>query len=185
MRRICREGKNFMKILSLRQRYLSLVARLYELAAEFDDAELKTIHQKFASGDSLAVQKAVNGLLLLHYASEHEKETSRTKADSTYRSATGAIADGKQPIPLGKTTLESLLKNREAFPTLADILKITSEELPHRPKEGRERYERRLARHVGMMPEAAKQRLGAKIAEELSKRPSSFVSRWKSLILES
>ena len=153
-----------------RQKSLYLVAKLYELAAEFTDDELRAIADEHSrQPQSSAIKNAVDALTQLHAvaASDHEATVS-----SSERYEPSAEA----------SSLAELLSDRTVFATVGDIASTLAIEA--RPKEARERYISRVSRIVGSMESRDRTIFLKRIADKMSSRPGSFISNWSKLIKE-
>lgn len=168
---------------SLRQKYLSLVARLYELAAEFTDSELKAIHETLVAKDERGVAKAVDALMLLHGVSETVKNVPVSEsAGSRAHSASSAKISRKDS--LSSESLEKLLNDRDIFPRTQDVANVVPGNLQLQHKEGRDRYIKRVIRYVASLDDSSRNQFRKVLSDELAKRPHNFVSQWKNLIKE-
>jgi len=168
---------------SVRQKYLSLVARLYELAAEFTDSELRDIRENLLGRDERGVAKAVEGLMLLHGVSRiRENDDVPPTAPTIVHRKSARKAGGGESIQ--DKSLEELLGDKDIFPTIHDLVRVVPGKLEPRLKENRSRYIKRVVHHVASLDEASRNRFRKVLADELSQKSPSFVSQWKSLIRE-
>lgn len=79
--------------------------------------------------------------------------------------------------------LRSVLQNESVFPKLQDVAIVMPQDLQPLPKEGRERYIRRVLRVVTTFDEDKKKRLLNSVNVALQHKASgSFLSDWKNLI---
>ncbi|MCA8237155.1 hypothetical protein [Burkholderia cenocepacia] len=168
-----------MTNLSIRQKYLSLVARLYDLAADYTDAELRTMHENFVAKDDQGITAAINALMTLHGAGLSESKAKKLKSETS-----PPVARADPSDILNEKSLESLLNDRDLFPTLDDIKKIVPGDFPLQHKEGRGRYIKRVIRYALSLDNVTKDGFRKALSSELAKRPDNFVSRWKNLIRE-
>lgn len=169
-----------MKNVTTRQRSLFLAAKLYELAAEFTDAELQQMLRESPSdGSGLAVQSAIKVLMDLHRLAETQSGQS-----ATYSSA--RVPPGAQEVSIGNapsrqaSSLTALFSDKTAFPTVADIADVMRS--PVRPKESRERYVARMVKHVESLSSRDRADFFESIAMRLNKAPESFISKWSKVI---
>jgi len=170
-----------MSIFSLRQRYLSLVARLYELAAEYDHSELTSMHNEFAPKDEKGVTKALTALIELHRAGE---KTAITVPSTATYVRTKISPELDQGDTLGAASLEQLLSDRAIFRTVGDVAKAVPGNLQPYNKEARARFIKRVVQHIGTLSDRDKKQFRDFLASELDKQPHNFVSQWKKLIKE-
>jgi hypothetical protein len=171
---------------SLRQKYLSLVARLYELAAEFTDSELKAIHETLVDKDERGIAKAVDALMLLHgvVATARNVPVSESAGARVFSSSSSSSQKFSRSDSLSSEFLEKLLSDRDLFPNTQDVVKLVPGDLRLQHKESRGRYIKRVIRHVASLDESSRNRFRKILADELAKRPPNFVSQWKTLIKE-
>lgn len=167
---------------SLRQKYLSLVARLYELAAEFSDSELRSIHDNFVKKDEHGIEKAISALISLHGGTPHGAAARNYKIAHEHVIPTNSRAPHADI--LNEKSLGELLGDKDLFPNLNDIARIVPRGLPLQNKEGRGRYIGRVIRHITTLSESEREIFRTALSLELEKRPTNFVSRWKNLIRE-
>lgn len=156
-----------------RQKSLYLIAKLYELAAEFTDAELREIAKNQSQqAQSIDIQNAIEALIQLHAAAENGETPSF-----------GREASSRDTMPTAEaSSLAELLDDRTAFPTVGDIAAILA--IDARPKEARGRYIARVSRIVGSMASRDRAMFLKRVAEKVNKRPDSFISNWSKLIKE-
>lgn len=164
---------------TIRQKYLSLVARLYDLAADYTDSELRTMHENFVAKEDQGITTAINALMMLHGAVLSENKAKKSKSEASPSNARTDPSD-----ILNEKSLESLLNDRDLFPSLDDIAKIVPGDFPLQNKEGRGRYIKRIVRYTLSLDNVTKDRFRKALSSELAKRPDNFVSRWKNLIRE-
>jgi hypothetical protein len=179
---------------SLRQKYLSLVARLYELAAEFTDSELKAIHENLVARDDRGIAKAIDALMMLHGVVETAKNVPsaeragpRLPSLPPMSSSTRLVSSPPKTSrkdSLSGESLEKLLNDRDIFPRTQDVVKVVPGNLQLQSKEGRGRYIKRVIRHVASLDESSRNKFRKVLSDELAKRPHNFVSQWKNLIKE-
>lgn len=171
-----------MKNMTTRQRSLYLSAKLYELAAEFTDSELSEIlSEQSTRSKPIAISQAIRALMQLH----DEVMPPESKADSTDREVARAVnaEEAADRTPSRQTSsLPTLLDDREAFPTVADIAKALR--IDARPKEPRDRYVTRVTKLVENMSSRERSMFFNELAITLNKRPDNFISRWSKLIKE-
>ena len=156
-----------------RQKGLYLVAKLYELAAEFTDAELQQISaDQVRQSKTSAIQHAIAALIQLH----QEPEDGDAKLMASPESSKNEIARTAEA-----SSLTELLNDRSSFPTVADIASALA--VSARPKESRDRYVGRVSRMVEAMDSRSRATFLKKIAERMNTQPS-FISDWSKLIKE-
>ncbi|MDL9997239.1 hypothetical protein QTI24_01410 [Variovorax sp. J22P240] len=159
-----------------RQKGLYLVARLYELAAEFSDQELQEIsNDQSRQPASPAIKHAIDALIQLHREVESIEPPEAVKNSKS--------SSGKVISPTAEaSSLADLLGDRNSFPTVADIANAL--EIPARSKESRERYIARVSRLVGAMDSRGRKLLLRRVADGMDSKPGSFISSWSRLIKE-
>ncbi|MGD7297822.1 hypothetical protein ACQCQP_22965 [Ralstonia pseudosolanacearum] len=169
-----------------RQKYLYLLARLYELAAEFTDSDLKVIKDTFVSRDEPGVSMAIEAFMLLHGVQATQQTTGRStkkRADDAERNAPPASVE-EQEEAFSDRALFDLLGDESLFPRVQDIARMIPGDLPPQPKEGRSRYIRRAVRHVASLDASSIAKFRQNLTSELAKKPHNFISQWKNLIRE-
>ena len=164
-----------------RQNYLYLVARLYELAAEFSDADLREVRETFVNKNELGVAKAIDALISLHGVAAAARPSVVQTLARTKKSA--SVPRASQESWSGKA-LEDLFDDQALFPRVHDIARLVPGSLVPLPKESRSRYIRRAAKYLASLDEKQKTRFRDNLASELEKKPNNFLSRWKNLIRE-
>jgi len=170
-----------MKNLPTRQKSLYLVAKLYELAAEFTELELRAIlSEQSTRSKPIAISQAIMALVQLH----NEFLSSEAKVDAASQNAENAKdAKGEDRAPSRQTSsLPALLDDREMFPTVAEIAKALKIEA--RPEESRDRYVARVTKLVEGMSIRDRLAFFDGLANALNKSPDNFISRWSKLIKE-
>ena len=165
---------------NLRQRHLYLVAKLYELAAEFTDEELQRIlDERFKPSDETGLRNAIHALIELHAVPLQERLNAVTDT---------SIEKNKGQRTVGVSTFSSLQQifgDRAAFPSLEDIAKVLPLVIEPRPKEARERYISRIIRKIESLPEGDQKFFQAMLSQQLNKKsPTTFISKWTKLIKE-
>jgi len=163
-----------------RQKSLYLAAKLYELAAEFTDEELKVmLQEQTRMAASVAVQAAIRALIELH----------REPTPSVEEITNGVSAqDAKHDTHALQTSSEAssiaaMFDDRSAFPTVAAISEAVQIEC--RPKESRERYMARVVRHIESMSASERKVFFDGLATRLNNNQAdNFISRWSRLIKE-
>jgi hypothetical protein len=170
-----------MSSATARQRYLYLVARLYDLAAEFSDIELEKMEAAYRQGDSTAVLEAI-ALLKRFHGSKGARGIfdERRAIEATMRSERERASNRKEAW--NDRALIALLEDKELFPNVSDIAAVFPDEFAVRPKEARDRYVRRVMRYVTSLSDAEKSEFQAKLKSLVSRTPGGFVSQWKNLI---
>jgi len=174
---------------SYRQKHLSLVARLYELAAQFSDEELREIRATLTRpSDEAGLRAAIDALIQMH-----ESLSIKTKAQ--VKSITIDLTkDPKAVTPGAKrrvsrrhsvssAMLREILQNSEAFPKIQDVAALMPMDLQPLPKEGRDRYVRRILRIMDALDESKKTHIRDAVELALKQKGAgTFLSDWKSLI---
>lgn len=166
-----------------RQKYLYLAARLYELAAEFTDADLRTIADSFVRKDEPGIAKAIEALMLLHGVAPESPQRVVHEPKSNSKTLYSWNKKISQE-PWSGQALEDLLRDETLFPRVYDIARLIPGELAPQQKEGRSRYIRRAVKYVANLDETQKIKFGENLALELKRKPHSFLSQWKNLIKE-
>lgn len=166
-----------MKTMTPRQRTLHLIAKLYELAAEFTGGELQDIcNEQSRQPKSAAIQAAIKALIQLH---EEMEGGARPGALREVNAASAA----RETLPVSEaSSLAELLNDRRSFATVAEIADAI--QIEARPKESRERYISRVSRLLGTMDSRDREIFLNKIGARLNTRPESFFSNWSKLIRE-
>ncbi|MBU9415982.1 hypothetical protein KTE23_05250 [Burkholderia multivorans] len=168
---------------TLRQKYLYLAARLYELAAEFSDSELRAIRESFINDNEIGVAKAIDALMSLHgVATAATRAPMKVLSPSRKKTQLGN-PEAPEELWSGKA-LEDLFGNKTLFPKVQDIARIVPGDFAPQPKESRDRYIRRAIKYVAEMDESRKARFRDSLASELERKPHNFLSQWKTLIKE-
>jgi len=189
-----------------RQRYLALVGRLYELAAGYTSAELRSMISTWAVKDQKGVQAALQALIELHdeVASPGARPEIRAAAQPAVirrddlwitpaRNAevllglTPKKGQGKYPsVNLQPKTLQECLMDPLLFPRTSDIASVLPQHLSMRPKEGRERYVKRVVKEYQEMSPAAIGSISERVLRRVAKgkNDGSFLSDWEKLIKE-
>jgi len=174
---------------SYRQKHLALVARLYELAAQFSDEELREIRATLTrSSDEAGLRAAIDALIQMH-------ESLSVKAKSPVASATRDFARDLKAVTerprrivsrrhsVSGAMLREILQNSEAFPKIQDVAALMPIDLQPLPKEGRDRYVRRILRVIDTLEESKRAHIRAAVELALKQKGSgTFISDWKSLI---
>jgi hypothetical protein len=166
-----------------RQRYLYLVARLYDLAAEFSEAELTNMQAAYLPDDSNAVLESIR--LLKRF---HGIKPERLMPDAENRHAREkSPRPQRQDEPSNREAwndraLVALFEDKALFPSVGDIASVLPASLAAKPKEARDRYVRRVMKYVTSLSNAEKVDFQAKLRSFISRKPAGFVSRWKTLI---
>lgn len=164
-----------MKSITMRQKYFALVARLYEIAADYSEAEIREMREVFGKDAGLGVRRALDGLAAMHTSESHI-------------SGSDQLAFGVSDIVAKRESREnaslfSLLVDRELFPTTADVSNVLPKELAPLPKESRERYARRVVKHMHSLGSAERISAMDKVFHHISRMKSpNFVETWKNLI---
>lgn len=170
---------------SIRRKYLALVARFYELAADHADSELREMKERMVPRDAEGISKAIEALMLLHAignTSESKKNFHVTENVATKRYQ--LVSRASRSDVLHGEYLELLLRDQALFSTVKDIAKVVPGNLQPQPKESRSRYVKRVVRYVDSLDETGKRQLKEALSDELTKKPGNFVSQWQSLIRE-
>jgi len=170
-----------------RQRYLSLVSRLYDLASEFADDELKEMIREWAANDRNGVRDAIEALVRLHADFPPSVEQSYSISHSKREGRNGpslVIAEERPVAYQSNASIEEILSDKLLFPKLMDIAILLPDAIDPPFKEGRERYVRRVLKYLETVSEREKsdflRRVRKKI--ETSGDDGSFISNWKNLI---
>lgn len=163
-----------------RQKSLYLAAKLYELAAEFTDDELKVmLQEQTRMAASAAVQAAIRALIELH-----REPTPSVEEITSSGSAEHAKSDAHtQEASSEASSIAAMFDDRSAFPTVAAISGAV--QIEGRPKESRERYMARVIRHIESMSASERRAFYDGLASRLnSNQADNFISRWSRLIKE-
>jgi hypothetical protein len=168
-----------------RQKYLYLVARLYELAAEFTDSDLTIISENFVGRDEPGISKAIDALMLLHgvQASQQAADQRRNRTGESRRTAVVSTPKPTRDV-LSDRALFDLFGDQTAFPRVQDIARVIPGRLHPQPKEGRSRFIRRAIKHIETLDAETTAEFRENLALELEKKPHNFISQWKNLIRE-
>lgn len=150
-----------------RERYLKFLARLYDLASEFDQQQLLDV-QHTAKNDKNSVVAATAALL------------GRLRGDDT-----GTVDPARMATDRGDDFRE-LLSSRKIFPSNAGLASFVRGyvDLPIRPKDSRDRI---VARILRVLEEGTEEEVAAfqKALEDYVAQQtegSDFVSRWTKII---
>lgn len=169
-----------------RQKHLYLVARLYELAAEFSDEELRAVSSALKSSDEdSAIRQAVDALVRLHGVVENDAR--RLAQAEELQENDVEFVQMQLPYRRGSLSaryLTELFENRDIFPRVQDIAELVPGSLDPAPKEGRHRYIRRVAKFVASLDETEKIAFKAALSKKLERQSGGFISQWKNLIRE-
>lgn len=156
----------------IRQQYLKLIAKLYDLASQFDPDALHELREMAEDNKNRAVGRVISGLLML--LSEHEVPKGQRERDKELALIEPATSE---------VGLYSFFCSREVFKTSSDIISVLPFKFPMRAKEPRERFVRRLVGRINEMSAEDQRTLMADIQKSLSKRMGgNFVSSWSKLI---
>lgn len=168
-----------------RQRYLSLVSRLYDLASEFADDELRGMIREWAS-DRNGVRDAIEALVRLH------SEFPASPKESTIDSHLANVVNDKDKKHVKDADLsfqfaasvDEVLSNKDLFPTLLDISELLPVEIKPKFKEARSRYITRVIRYLNSRPDRERNLFMKNIRMKLQTLgdDGSFISNWKNLI---
>lgn len=183
---------------NLRQKYLNLIARLYDIASEFTDEELRAIRETLADSGHLKVGAAVDLLLEMHGESfsvgkvgqvqlkQGLEPTLTSQVHDRAKSFSGAsFQDIKRAVTgdiKARSSILSLFSDKELFPTVSDISKLLPGDLAPLPKEGRDRYVRRVTNGIQKFNNQETDIFRGRLRKYLDRRQSGFVSNWKSAI---
>lgn len=159
-----------------RQRALLLIARLYELAADYSDEELLAIlRDQSRKNNNSAVVKAIQALVGIHKETE---ESAQFSLHGRYQEMSDRL--GLQSAEF--SSLAKLLDDRSSFPTVGDIANATG--IAARPKEARERYISRLVRKIEGMSASERMSVFERVAKGTKAKSGSFIASWSKLIKE-
>ena len=196
-----------------RQKHLYLVAKLYELAAEFSDEELRAIKLNLTrAGEDPGILRAVDALIRLHGAVEKTlpldlpspiierkhygaslRLTPETESfvrieypriDSPVELPTSGQSIGNSRDMLTARSLGELFENREIFPKVKDISDVVPGGFEPQHKESRSRYVKRVSKFVAGLDRIRKSAFKAALSKRLEKQSGGFISQWKNLIRE-
>ncbi|WP_152984159.1 MULTISPECIES: hypothetical protein [Stenotrophomonas] len=178
---------SFKKNGATRQRYLSLVSRLYDLASEFDVDELNEMIATWAKNDRSGLRDAVKALTHLHpespsmYSTLPEQANSRPTPEK-YRQA--PLIHNVAMSYRSAASIEEVLSNKELFPTLGDIVMALGLNLPPANKEARGRYIKRVIKYLSTLSPKERAEIIDRVMRKLDSygHDKSFISNWKSLI---
>lgn len=195
-----------------RQRGLLLIAKLYELAADFSDEELDAIYKdQVKRSQNSGVLAAIKSLSDINAENHQPASTvNRVRVNLDYGSSglkstklsslDNGDSENIRPIPThnrGRVNLEhgfggsktaelsslaELLADRRSFPSVADISRLVGIEA--RAKESRDRYILRVLKKIQGLPAGDRAELFNKIAREMKSKSGSFISNWSKLIKE-
>jgi hypothetical protein len=170
---------------SIRRKYLALVARFYELAADHADSELREMKERMVPKDAEGISKAIEALMLLH-AIGNSDESKRNSHMAGYVTTKRyqLVSRASRSDVLHGDYLERLLSDQALFSTVKDIARVVPGNLQPQPKESRNRYVKRVVRYVDSLDEIGKRQLKDALSDELAKKPGNFVSQWQNLIRE-
>jgi hypothetical protein len=167
-----------------RQRYLYLVARLYDLAAEFTDSELDLMRKALRADDAKIGARAIDLLKGLHGAASGRSPESAPRTDSHEidgPSLLPEVASSRKGV-WNDRALASLLQDKTLFPSVRDISSFLPDPVSAKPKEARDRYVQRVMKYVMTLSEADKREFRDRLTTFISRKPTGFVSQWKNLI---
>jgi hypothetical protein len=168
-----------MRTTSTRQKQLYLVAKFYDLAAEFSLDELKIIRDDLsASNEQLAIRRAVDALIRLHGVG-HESHLQQMSSGSKNQEIDKK--EQEKAASVNVRYLEEIFNNKSIFPLLHDVAAVVPGLSPVH-KESRSRYIKRIIHHVSSMGISEKKKFMDGLAVVLNKQPSNFISQWKVLI---
>lgn len=169
---------------NLRQRRLSLVAKLYELAAEFSDSELELIfrEEKSKKNPSLALCSAITALIRLHEIPDPELKSNANETTTKFKFTPYKGEDFHQAQESGINSLVVFLNDLSIFPSIQSLTEVLP--LPSQPKEARSRYIARAIRAIEAMPNDQRSKFLAGIYAKLKKAPDNFITKWSKLIKE-
>jgi hypothetical protein len=170
---------------TLQQRYLSMMARLYELAGTFSEAELRRLSSSLSESGDYNALRAVELLSRLHNSIEdglvQPHETAEDGRSTYAESRSSSLDDGDTPLVASPKALERLLSDATLFPGVREISRAFPS-VKLRPKEGRDRYIRRVVAAFEVMSPRERSASVSRITENLAHVPEGFLSRWKKLI---
>lgn len=154
-----------------RQRYLYLVAKLYELAAEYTNEELKLIlAERVANSDHSGIRQAIDALMLMHSS---PNDVARTES----------VSESKGHRLPDISALGELFADRAAFPSVSDIANTIPLVFLPKNKESRERYISRLLKKIESLSEGEKNLFRSLLTSRLTeKNPPTFISKWTKVI---
>lgn len=178
-----------MNNLSSRQKYLYLVAKLYELAAEFTDAELKTMREGLSSTEGRGIRTAISALMQLHALTSDRRsmaasdvEAYEVKRDEPQPSQSPNASVRNRALFI--RSLPEILGDKKIFPSISHIAAVVPGGITPRPKEGRERYIGRIIDLATMFSDKETEIFQRRLAEKLDTSPNTFIGQWKKLIKE-
>lgn len=177
-----------MSSLSYRQKHLSLVARLYELAAQFSDEELREIRSTLTRpSDEAGLRAAIDALIQMHESlsikAKSQVPITVSDLEKDLKAAAGAKRIVSRRHSVSGAMLREILQNSEAFPKVQDVAALMPIDLQPLPKEGRDRYVRRILRIIDTLDENKKAHVRSAVELALKQKGSgTFISDWKSLI---
>lgn len=154
-----------------RSQYLKLMAKLYEVASQFDERTLREINHIAEEENNKPVLRSVQGLMLL--SSDH-------KGGGAIRKRT------RPPQTLNQSNVGSFydfFASREIFPTSNDVLTSLPFHFDLKPKESRERLARRLVTYIDSLPDDERKSVLSSVQSAVSNQHGgSFVTNWSKLI---
>ncbi|WP_368865439.1 hypothetical protein [Stenotrophomonas maltophilia] len=173
-----------------RQRYLSLVSRLYDLASEFADEELKEMIREWAANDRHGVRDAIEALVRLHAdfppvaAKSESYSISHPRREGRAGPSLVLSADGPVSTARSSASIEEILSDKLLFPKLMDIAALLPDEIDPPFKEARDRYVRRVVRSLENVSAVDKAQFLKRVRQRIETNgdDGSFISSWKNLI---
>jgi hypothetical protein len=152
------------------QTYLGFLARLYELASQYEPATLRLIRRYASSRGDQAALLVINALSQL---------TERSVGNDVPKAPTNTDLTNREIV------FRDALMSRELFPSVDAIANSLSGHfnLPPRPKESRERYVKRLVAAMKNVAPDRRSGIESAIRNRIAHVPNAdFVSRWSKLI---
>jgi len=150
-----------------RTRYLQFLSRLYELASHFPPKELSAF-KRFADAHSENIPAAIAHQLSMLPPESQPRDRPRSTREA------GA----------GTTNFSTILSSKELFPRVENIADFVSPfaAVHPRPKEGRDRFCRRVAESIRDLPEDRRHAFNDALTRKVEASGAGFVSRWAKVI---
>jgi hypothetical protein len=166
-----------------RQKSLYVVAKLYELAAEFTDSEFASmLAEQQHQATSPALIGALKSLRRLHNYPGREDQVEEGALEALQRPLLEPSESVGTAYTPESASLSAMFQDRVAFPTVAEIADVLR--IPVRPKEARDRYLARVMKQIDSMPSDSRGEFFRELSSRLNTRPNSFISKWSKLIRE-
>lgn len=165
--------------------YLRLMSKLYDMASQFDVAELSLILKIAEDEENKPVIRATQALLML------VRRDDRAERNSARKDLIPHVRQVKSASPMTAgsnfsrypSSLQEVFASKEIFPTVNDVVSLLPFPFEIKAKESRDRFSRRLVGHINELPEMDRKETLENLQGFLSNQSGGgFISNWSRLI---